>query len=224
MLNFYFHATPNSMKVAVLLYELGLPFDVTAIDIFKGEQHSEAFRAINPNAKVPALVDDGTRIFDSHAILLYLAEKHGRFIPGQVAAKAQALSWLQFVATGLSPFSGQAIHFLHYAPEKLPYAINRYVRELERHYAVLDRHLENSNWLAGDDYSIADMALWGWAASAAYAFGEKGLADYPQVERFMAQMVARPAVKQALALKQDHSFKSQLDEESRRALFPQNAA
>ncbi|WP_445682907.1 glutathione S-transferase family protein [Radicibacter daui] len=223
-MNFYFHATPNSMKVAVLLYELGLPFDVTAIDIFKGEQHSEAFRAINPNAKVPAIVDDGVTVFDSHAILLYLAEKHGRFIADEAAGRAATLSWLQFVATGLSPFSGQAIHFLHYAPEKLPYAINRYVRELGRHYAVLDGHLAKFPWLAGQEYTIADMALWGWAASAGYAFGEKGLADYPSVQRFMEQMAARPAVTQALALKQDHSFKSELDAESRRALFPQNAA
>ncbi len=222
MLNFYFHATPNSMKVAVLLHELQLPFQTIAIDIFKGEQHHQAFLAINPNAKVPAIVDDGIAVFDSHAILLYLAEEHLAFVPKERPAKAAMLSWLQFVATGLSPFSGQAIHFLHYAPEDLPYAKNRYVRELERHYRVLDRHLAASKWLAGDEYTIADMALWGWAASAGYVFGEKGLADFPHVQRFMEDMSKRPAVTAALAMKAQHAFKSTLDAESRQSLFPQN--
>jgi GSH-dependent disulfide-bond oxidoreductase len=224
MLNFYFHATPNSMKVAVLLHELQLPFKTVAIDIFKGEQHEPAFLNINPNAKVPAIVDEGDAVFDSHAILLYLAEKHAAFVPTDLAAKGVMLSWLQFVATGLSPFSGQAIHFLHYAPEDLPYAKNRYVRELERHYRVLDQRLGASKWLAGDEYTIADMALWGWAASAGYVFGEKGLSDFPHVQRFMEDMSERPAVQAALAMKAQHTFKSTLDAESHRALFPQNQA
>ena len=222
-MNLYFHATPNSMKVAVLLHELALPFDVTPIDIFKGEQHSPEFRAVNPNGKVPALVDDEVTVFDSHAILLYLAEKHGRFIPPELSKKAVMLSWLQLVATGLSPYSGQAIHFLHYAPEDLPYAKNRYVKEIERTYQVLETRLGTSEWLAGDDYTIADMALWGWAASAGYIFGDKGLEDFPAVKRFMAAMSERPAVQQALALKAAHTFKAVLDDETRKALFPQNA-
>lgn len=224
MLTLYFHATPNSMKVAVLLKELGLPFTVTGIDIFKGEQHSPAFRLINPNGKVPALVEDDVIVFDSHAILLYLAEKHGQFIPADPQGRARMLSWLQFVATGLSPFSGQAIHFLHYAPEDVPYATNRYVKEVERHYQVLDGHLQGSRYLAGETYTIADMALWGWAASAGYVFGEKGLADYPNVARFMADMAARPAVQQALALKAEYTFQAEMDDAARRALFPQNSA
>ncbi len=224
MLDFYFHATPNSMKVALLLKELNLDFQVRPIDIFKGEQHQSDFLKINPNAKVPALVDAGVTVFDSHAILLYLAEKHGRFIPAGLGEKAVMLSWLQLVATGLSPFSGQAIHFLHYAPEDLPYAKNRYVKELERYYRVFDARLKDSPWLAGGDYSIADMALWGWAASAGYAFGEKGLSDYPHVARFMDVMAERPAVQQALALKQGHAFKSTLDDDSRKALFSQGVA
>lgn len=187
-MNLYFHATPNSMKVAVLLYELKVPFDVTPIDIFKGEQHSPEFRAVNPNGKVPALVDDGVPVFDSHAILLYLAEKHRRFIPSALSRKAEMLSWLQLVGTGLSPYSGQAIHFLHYAPEDLPYAKNRYVKEVERTYAVLDNRLESSEWLAGDEYTVADMAFWGWAASAGYIFGEKGLVAFPAVKRLMTAM------------------------------------
>ncbi len=224
MLDFYFNATPNSMKVAVLLKELNLDFQVRPIDIFKGEQHRPDFLKINPNGKVPALVDGGVTVFDSHAILLYLAEKHGRFIPADLGEKAVMLSWLQLVATGLSPFSGQAIHFLHYAPEDLPYAKNRYVKELERHYRVFDARLKDNAWLAGGDYSIADMALWGWAASAGYVFDEKGLSDYPHVARFMQAMAERPAVQQALALKQGHAFKSTLDDDSRKALFSQGVA
>lgn len=219
----YFHATPNSMKVAVLLHELDLAFDVIPIDIFKGDQHSPEFRAINPNGKVPALVDHATTVFDSHAILLYLAEKHGRFVPVDLPSKARTLSWLQLVATGLSPFSGQAIHFLHYAPEDLPYARNRYRKEVARTYEVLDERLGASAWLAGDEYTIADMALWGWAASAGYIFGENGLGDFPAVQRFMMTMSERPAVQRAMALRASFIFKSVLDDETRNALFPQNA-
>src|SRR3546814_17488185 len=120
------------MKVALLLEELHLPYEIVPIDIFKGEQHDPAFRNINPNGKVPAIVDDGVTVFDSHAILLYLAQQHGKFIPSNPAGYAAMLSWLELVATGLSPFSGPAVHFLHYAPDVLPYAHNRYVREVER--------------------------------------------------------------------------------------------
>lgn len=222
MLKLYFHATPNSMKVLVLLHELGKPFEAIPIDIFKGEQHAADFLTINPNGKVPALVDGDVVVFDSHAILLYLAEKHGAFIPKTPVQKAQMLSWLQFVATGLSPFSGQAIHFLHYAPEDFSYAKTRYVKELERHYQVLDRHLSHSPWLAGADYSIADMALWGWAASAGMIFGERGLGDFPQVENFMRKMAEREAVMTSLAFKNTLHFKSTLDDESRQALFKAN--
>jgi GST-like protein len=224
MLKLYYHPTPNSMKVVVLLEELELPFEVATVDIFKGEQHAPEFRKLNPNAKVPAITDDGVAVFDSHAILLYLAEKHHRFWPQDRAARAATLSWLEFIATGLSPLSGQAVHFLHYAPEDLPYAKNRYVKEVERHYSVLDERLASSRFLAGDDYTIADMALYGWAASAGFIFGEKGLADYSNVTRLMDEMSARPAVVRALQLKNKHTFKTELDEQARKAMFPQNVA
>ena len=224
MLKLYYHPTPNSTKVAVLLEELELPFEVVPVDIFKGEQHAPEFRAVNPNGKLPAIVDEGVTVFDSHAILIHLAEKHGRFLPQDRSARAATLSWLELVATGLSPISGQAVHFLHYAPEDLPYAKNRYVRELERHYRVVDERLAASRFLAGNDYTIADAALFGWAASAGYVFGEKGLGDYPNVVRFMAEMNARPAVGRALALKQRYAFKAELDDQARRAMFPRNAA
>lgn len=224
MLKLYYHPTPNSMKVVVLLEELELPFEVATVDIFKGEQHAPEFRKLNPNAKVPAITDDGVAIFDSHAILLYLAEKHHRFWPQDRAARAATLSWLEFIATGLSPLSGQAVHFLHYAPEDLPYAKNRYVKEVERHYSVLDERLASSRFLAGDDYTIADMALYGWAASAGFIFGEKGLADYSNVTRLMDEMNARSAVVRALQIKNKHTFKTELDEQARKAMFPQNVA
>ncbi|MBP1853316.1 glutathione S-transferase family protein [Rhizobium halophytocola] len=219
MLTLYYHATPNSLKVAVLLHELDLPFQIVPVDIFKGEQHRPEFLRINPNGKVPALTDGEVTVFDSHAILLHLAEKHGRFLPSEPGPRAETLSWLQFVATGLSPMSGQAIHFLHYAPEDLPYAKTRYGAELERHYRVLDTRLAGREWLAGERYSIADMALYGWAASAGYVFGDRGLADYPNVAHFMSRMNARAAVRAAQALKQEHSFKHELDDETRAALF-----
>jgi len=222
MLKLYFHPSPNPVKVALLLEELQLPFELSTVDIFKGQQHTAEFLKINPNGKVPALVDDGVTLFDSHAILLYLAQKHGKFLPSEAVAHAAALSWLQFVATGLSPFSGQAVHFLHYSPEPVPYARNRYLKEVERHYRVLDTHLAQSPYLAGSEYSIADIALWGWANSAGYIFGESGLADYPNVKRLVDEISARPAVERVNALKNRLALKTEMDDETRRALFPQN--
>ncbi|SDI18016.1 glutathione S-transferase [Paraburkholderia steynii] len=224
MLQFYFHPSPNPIKVALLLEELETPFELSSVDTFKGEQHAPAYRKINPNGKVPAIVDDGVTVFDSHAILLYLGAKHDKFVPSAASERAAMLSWLQFVATGLSPFSGQAVHFLHHAPEPLPYARNRYLKEVERHYRVLDEHLATSKYLAGDTYSIADIALWGWANFAGYIFGEKGLTDYPHVKRLVDEISARPAAVRALALKDRLTFKAEFDEETRRALFPQNAS
>ncbi len=220
----HFHPSPNPMKVALLLEELGVPFELAAVDIFKGEQHSPAFRKLNPNGKVPVLVDDGVTVFDSHAILIHLAEKHGRFLPRTGQAHASTLSWLQFIATGLSPFSGQAVHFIHYAPEPVPYAKNRYLREAQRHYAVLDERLALSKYLAGNEYTIADIALWGWARGAAYIFGEAGLSAYPNVKRLVEEIGSRPAAARAAALASRLSLKQEFDDETRRALFPQNVS
>ena len=147
MIRFYYHPTPNPTKIALFLEETGLPYEAVPVDTSKGEQHTAEFRAINPNGKVPAIVDtDGprhaeVRVFDSTAILLYLAEKTGQLL-SSTADRGELLSWLLYIATGLGPFSGQAVHFQRAAPEKLPYVINRYRREAERHYAVLDKHLE----------------------------------------------------------------------------------
>lgn len=224
MLKFYFHSTPNPMKVALMLEELQMPFELIAVDILKGEQHAPAYLKINPNTKVPALIDDDVRVFDSHAILLYLAEKHAKFLPASAADRAEMLSWLLFIASGLSPFSGQAAHFLHYAPEVLPYARNRYLKEVERHYRVLNDHLAVSKHIAGDEYTIADIALWGWGISAGYIFGESGLSDYPNVKRLVDEISARPAAARAHAIKEKLTLKTEFDEEASRAMFPQNFA
>ncbi len=199
MIRFYFNTAPNPMKVALLLEELGLPYEAIPVDTAKGEQHAPAFRAINPNGKAPAIVDtEGpggreARVFDSSAILLYLGEKAGRFI-GTPADRPELLSWLFFIASGLGPFSGQAVHFQRAAPEKIPYAVNRYRREVERHYRVLDRHLAGREFIVGADYSIADMSAWGWLMRASIALpGEDDpLAAFPNVKRLVQAVDGAP--------------------------------
>jgi GSH-dependent disulfide-bond oxidoreductase len=229
VIRFYFHPTPNPAKVALLLEELGLAYEVVPVDTSKGEQHTPAFRAINPNGKVPAIVDtEGpggieARVFDSSAILLYLGEKSGRFV-GAPADKPELLSWLFFIASGVGPFSGQAVHFQHAAPEKIPYAINRYRREIERHYRVLDRHLAGREWIVGTDYSIADMSAWGWLARASRVLPgeEDALAAFPNLKRLFETVDARPAAARAKVVAKDHPFKRTTDEETKRAIFPSN--
>jgi GST-like protein len=167
LIRFYFHPTPNPAKVALLLEEMGLAYQVIPIDTSKGEQHRAEFRAINPNGKVPAIIDtDGpggkeVRVFDSTAILMYLAEKTQQFL-GSPEDRPELLSWLLFIASGLGPFSGQSVHFQYAAPEGLNYAVNRYRREAERHYQVLNNHLAGRTFIVGDTYTIADMSAWGW--------------------------------------------------------------
>jgi GST-like protein len=229
MIRFYFHPTPNPAKISLFLEEAGLPYEVMPVDTSKGEQHAPAFRAINPNGKVPAIVDtDGpggkeARVFDSNAILLYLGDKTGRFV-GTPADRPELLSWLFFIATGIGPFSGQAVHFQHAAPEKLAYAINRYRREIDRHYRVLDRHMAGRDYIVGGAYSIADMSAWGWLDRAPRVLpGEADpLAAFPNLKRWFQIIDARPAVARARAVGKDHAFKKDVDEETRRALFPSN--
>jgi GSH-dependent disulfide-bond oxidoreductase len=229
VIRFYFHPTPNPAKVALLLEETGLPYEVVPVDTSKGEQHALAFRAINPNGKVPAIVDaDGpggreARVFDSTAILLYLAEKTGRFL-GAPEDRPELLSWLMFIASGLGPFSGQAVHFQFAAPEGLGYAVNRYRREAERHYQVLDHHLAGREFILGHDYSIADMSAWGWLDRAARVLkgSDDPLAPYPNLKRLFQTVDVRPAAQRARAAGAGHDFKKVNDEETKRALFPSN--
>lgn len=229
MIRFYFHPTPNPAKVALMLEETGLPYQAVPVDTSKGEQHVPAFRAINPNGKVPAIVDtEGpsgkeARVFDSSAILLYLGDKTGK-LTGSLQDKPELLSWLFFIATGLGPFSGQAVHFQHAAPEKNAYAINRYRREVERHYGVLDAHLKGRKYIVGDNYTIADISAWGWLDRASRVLPSEGgaLAAFPDLDRWFRATDARPAVARARAVGKDHAFKKEVDEETRRALFPSN--
>ena len=228
MIRFYYHPTPNPAKVALLLEELGLDYEIIPVDTSKGEQHAAAFRAINPNGKLPAIVDtDGiggeVRVFDSNAILLYLGEKTGQLI-GVPADRGELLSWLFFIASGLGPFSGQAVHFQHSAPDKPAYAVNRYRREAERHYQVLDDHLRDRRYIVGDAYSIVDIAGWGWIdrASRVLPGDGGGLTAFPHIQRWFDQIDTRPAAARARSVANDHPFKKDLDDDARRALFPSN--
>ncbi len=229
MIRLYFHPTPNPAKIALFLEEAGLPYETIPVDTSKGEQHAPEFRKINPNGKVPAIVDtDGpggkeARVFDSTAILLYLAEKTDSFL-GSKSDRPELLSWLLFLASGLGPFSGQSVHFQFAAPEGLDYARNRYRREAERHYQVLNDHLAGREYLVGDDYTIADMSAWGWLERAPRVLkgSEDPLGPFPNLKRLFQKVDARPAVARARMVGKDHEFKKTNDEETKRSLFPSN--
>jgi GST-like protein len=229
VIRFYFHPTPNPAKIALFLEEAGLPFETIPVDTSKGEQHLPGFRAVNPNGKVPAIVDTegpggkSARVFDSTAILLYLAEKTGQFL-GAPQDRPELLSWLMFIASGLGPFSGQAVHFQYAAPEGLGYAVNRYRREAERHYQVLNDHLAGRNFIVGDTYTIADMSAWGLLdrASRVLKGAEDPLASYRHLKRLYETVDGRPAAARARSVGKGHDFKKVNDDETRRALFPSN--
>lgn len=224
MIRFYYHPTPNPMKISLFLEETGTPYEIVPVDTRRGEQHTDAFRAINPNGKLPAIVDTdtGSRVFDSTAILIYLGEKTGKLM-GSAADRGELLSWLMFIGTGIGPYSGQAVHFQRAAPEQLPYAINRYRRETERHYEVLDKHLAGRPFIVGDGLTIADVSAWGWIDRATIVLGGTDpLAAYPNIKRWFDAVNARPAVARARAAGTDHAFKTEMDEDAKRAMFPSN--
>jgi GSH-dependent disulfide-bond oxidoreductase len=225
MIRFYYNLSPNPMKVALCLEELGLDYEPVPVDTRKGEQFDAAYQAINPNAKVPSIVDGDATVFDSNAILLYLAEKAGRFLPPADGADGggaagEMLSWLMFVATGIGPFSGQCVHFRHFAPEDAgAYATERYVFEAQRHWNVLEERLTGRAFVLGDDYTIVDMAAWGWARMVPFVLGEDAFDRLPNVKRLLDTVNARPAAQRAEALKQRHAFKAEMDDEARRNMF-----
>lgn len=220
MIKFYFNLSPNPSKVALLLEELALPYQPMPVDTRKGDQFAPAFVAINPNAKVPVIVDGDVTVRDSTAILLYLAEKSGKFLPPEGAKnRAELLSWLMFVATGVGPYSGQAVHFRHFAPEKVPYGVERYTFEAKRHFGILDAHLAGQRYLVGDTYTIADMNLWGWARMLPFILGDDAVASLPHVKRLVDEISARPAAQRALALKDRFPFKAEMDAEARKHMF-----
>lgn len=222
MIRFHFNLSPNPMKVALFLEEAGLPYEPIPVDTRQGRQFDAAYLALNPNAKVPAIVDGDVTVFDSNAILLYLAEKTGLFMPdGGLAARGEMLSWLMFVATGIGPFSGQAVHFKHFAPEKVPYAVTRYLFEAKRHYGILDARLAERPYMLGDAYTFVDMAVWGWARMVPFILGDDAWSTMPNLKRLFDETSARPAATRAGALKDRFasSFKAELDAEARRHMF-----
>ena len=226
MLKFYYNAAPNPMKVALLLEELGQPYEAVPVDTRKGEQFSAGYLKVNPNGKVPAIVDGDVRVFDSNAILLYLADREKRFVPLQAnsAARGEMLSWLMFIASGIGPFSGQSVHFRNVAPEPKEYALNRYDFEAHRHWKLIEDRLATSRYMLGNEYSIVDMAFWGWARLVPFVLGtgDATWTTYPQVKRLLDEINARPAVARADALKARHAFKTENDDEAKRFMFPQN--
>ncbi len=203
MITLYTWGTPNGRKVSIMLAECGLSYRTQAINITRDEQFSPEFMAINPNAKIPALVDeagpDGRSIslFESGAILLYLAEKTGRFLPRNGQSRYEVIQWLMFQMGGIGPIFGQTHHFLRFAPAEVPYAIKRYKGETARLYGVLDRRLGEADYLAGD-YSIADIATFPWVAR--HEWQEIDLVAYPEVRRWYEMIAVRPAVQQGMAV------------------------
>jgi GST-like protein len=223
MIKFYYHPSPNPAKVALMLEETGLPYEVVPIDTRAGAQHAPEYLALNPNAKTPTIVDGETVVFDSNAILLYLAEKSGQFGgPDHLNAHGELYSWLMFVASGIGPYSGQFVHFKHFAPEPKAYAVNRYDFEAWRHWRIIDARLAERDFMVADAYSVVDMAVWGWARVVPFVLGSTAWEQLPHVKRHLDVINARPAAARAEALKGRFAFKAEMDDAARRAMFPQN--
>jgi GSH-dependent disulfide-bond oxidoreductase len=220
MLKFYFNGSPNPTKIALFLEEAGIEYVPVPIDARKGEQFTPEYLSINPNAKVPAIVDGNEIVFDSNAILLYLAEKTGKFLPPEGPGhRGQLLSWLMFAATGVGPFCGQAVHFKHFAPEKVPYANNRYQYEARRHFSILDSHLASRRYMVANTYTIVDMDVWGWARLVPFILGEGAWDGFLNLKRLHDEISARPAALRAVTLKDRFAFKTDWDDEARRNMF-----
>ncbi|MGO9743842.1 MAG: glutathione S-transferase family protein [Roseiarcus sp.] len=218
MIEFYFNGSPNPTKVALFLEEAALDYQPIAIDTRKGDQFAQEFLKINPNGKVPAIRDGDAVVFDSNAILLYLAEKTGKFLP-PATARGELLSWLMFVATGVGPYSGQAVHFKHFATEKFAYAHNRYQYEAERHFGVADARLAKQAYMVAGGYGIVDMALWGWARMVPFILGDGAFEKFPNVKRLHDEIAARPAAVRAVGLREKFTFKTTMDDQARAVMY-----
>ena len=226
MIDFYHWATPNGHKITLFLEEAGLPYKLHSVNIGKGEQFTPEFLAISPNNRIPAIVDsdpaDGGKpisLFESGAILLYLAEKTGRFIPADIHGRAEVLQWLFWQVGGLGPMAGQNGHFNVYALEKIPYAIDRYTRETGRLYGVMNTRLADREFLAGD-YSIADMACYPWIVP--YERHKQNIAAFPYLMRWFEAIKARPATVKTYAAV-DMNDQKPMTDEARKILFGQTA-
>ena len=194
MLELFTAATPNGYKISIALEELGLPYQLRLIDLKKNEQKQPWFLAINPNGRIPAIVDhdnDDFAVFESGAILIYLAEKTGKLLPREPKARSQTLQWLMFQMAGIGPMQGQTHHFLHYAPQRVPYGIERYSKETTRLYSELNERLNQSKYLGCNDLTIADIATWPWIA--AHARANQDLNQFPALKRWHDELAARPA-------------------------------
>jgi len=228
MIDLYYFPTPNTWKVSIFLEETGLPYNIIPVNIMVGQQFEPDFLRVSPNNRVPAIVDhevkgpDGTplSIFESGAILIHLAEKTGQYLPKDPFRRAKVLEWVMWQMGGLGPMGGQANHFRAYAPEKLPYAINRYTNEVARLWGLLDDQLEDREWIANDEYSIADMACWGWITL--HELQGQDLNDTPHLKRWFEAMGERPAVKRAYALGREiAATPGKISEEAKNLLYGQ---
>ena len=227
MLKFYYSAAPNPTKIALFLEEAGLPYKIFPINIGKGEQFQAHFLKVSPNNRIPAILDHEPKgggapisVFETGAILFYLGEKTGKFLPTEPHKRYDVMQWLFWQMGGLGPMAGQNNHFRNYAPEKLPYAINRYAFEAQRHFGILNDRLAKRKYMLGDVYTIVDMAVWGWARLAPNVLGEDAWAKFSNLKRLVDEISARPAAQRAAALKEKHQFKTEMDEVAVAAMFP----
>ncbi|MGK7957552.1 MAG: glutathione binding-like protein [Crocosphaera sp.] len=225
MIDLYYWTTPNGHKITIFLEEAELNYNIKLINIGKGEQFEPEFLKISPNNRIPAIVDhsptdsgEPISIFESGAILLYLAEKTGQFLPKDIRAKMEVVQWLFWQMGGLGPMLGQNHHFCQYAPEKIPYAINRYVKETARLYGVLDEQLKDKEYIA-EDYSIADMAVYPWIVP--HQQQQQNLEDFPHLKRWFETVQNRPAVQKAYEIAKNLKTGSTMTEESKKILFGQ---
>jgi GST-like protein len=223
MIEVWSWATPNGQKVHIAMEELGLPYKIVPVNIGAGDQFKPEFLAITPNHRIPAIVDpEGPggkplRLFESGAILIYLAEKTGRLIPTDPAARYVCLQWLMFQMGGIGPMFGQYNHFHNYAPEKIPYAMDRYAKEVRRLYGVLEKRLKDVPYLAGEAYSIADIAAFPWVRNPDRRGIEAG--EFPAVKRWLDEIEARPAVQRGLEIMADRRRQGPMSDAERDVLF-----
>ncbi|MCK5864201.1 glutathione binding-like protein [Marinobacter adhaerens] len=227
MIDLYYWPTPNGHKITIFLEEAGLDYRMHPVDISAGDQFKPAFLAFSPNNRMPAIIDQDpgddrgpVTVFESGAILLYLAEKTGQLIPSDLRKRKTVLEWLMWQMGGLGPMAGQNHHFVQYAPEKIPYAINRYVNETNRLYGVLDHRLKDRDWVA-DDYSIADIAIYPWIVP--HERQQQPLSDFPNLERWFLAMRQRPAVLAAYERGKPWASRPAVTEEGKKLLFGQTA-
>jgi len=227
MIDLYYWPTPNGHKITIFLEEAGLDYRMHPVDISAGDQFKPAFLAFSPNNRMPAIIDQDpgddrgpVTVFESGAILLYLAEKTRQLIPSDLRKRKTVLEWLMWQMGGLGPMAGQNHHFVQYAPEKIPYAINRYVNETNRLYGVLDHRLKDRDWVA-DDYSIADIAIYPWIVP--HERQQQSLSDFPNLERWFLAMRQRPAVLAAYERGKPWASRPAVTEEGKKLLFGQTA-